>query len=235
MDALLAEIAAKKSALNAEAGPSSDSGAKKYMRRAEVEAAQEEAERRKKEEARERLRLEKEERLAKRNKKDAEGAKNGSLARLAQVDSLGNTPEPEGTGKEHALSSSELIRRLRARAQPIRLFGETDKDRRARLRALELGADERGQGGKADEFWRTLKGVEKGLLEKDAEVSSKKRKAVDQGEKVGGKKEEKSREIGEIDLPALKEDLNKAYPIVYWAFKVSIFTSCLTGIYGPFS
>ena len=68
MDSLLAEIAAKKSALtqtgNADAGPST--GGKKYMRRAEVEAAEEEAERRKKEVARERLRAEKEARLAKK-------------------------------------------------------------------------------------------------------------------------------------------------------------------------
>lgn len=69
MNALLAEINAKKSALgagNADAGPSS----KKYMRRAEVEAAEKEAERERKEAAREvqreKLRKEEEERSAKK-------------------------------------------------------------------------------------------------------------------------------------------------------------------------
>lgn len=69
MNALAAEIAAKKSALvtpNADAGPSSNAAPKKYMRRAEVEAAEQEAERARKEAAREKLRAEKEERAAKK-------------------------------------------------------------------------------------------------------------------------------------------------------------------------
>lgn len=61
MDGLLAEISAKRKTLELEAGPSDGGAAKKYMRRAEVEAAREEEERRKRaEEAhrREKLRAE---------------------------------------------------------------------------------------------------------------------------------------------------------------------------------
>lgn len=36
------------------------------------------------------------------------------------------------------ISPEEVVRRLRAKGQPIRLFGESDKDRKTRLRALEL-------------------------------------------------------------------------------------------------
>lgn len=80
MNALLAEINAKKSALgpvNADAGPSSTSGPKKYLRRAEVEAAQLEEERLRKEAAkevqREKLRAEKEERAAKKAASNGNG------------------------------------------------------------------------------------------------------------------------------------------------------------------
>lgn len=70
MDALLAEINRKKADLavtngssgNGDAGPSTS----KYLKRAEVEAAQEEAKRLKREQAKEVLRKEKEEREAKR-------------------------------------------------------------------------------------------------------------------------------------------------------------------------
>jgi hypothetical protein len=70
MDALLAEINRKKADLavasgsngNGDAGPSTT----KYMKRAEVEAAQEEAKRLKREQAKETLRREKEDREAKR-------------------------------------------------------------------------------------------------------------------------------------------------------------------------
>lgn len=36
------------------------------------------------------------------------------------------------------ITREEVIRRLRAKGQPIRLFGETDKQCKIRLRALEL-------------------------------------------------------------------------------------------------
>jgi pre-mRNA-splicing factor 18 len=36
------------------------------------------------------------------------------------------------------LSNEEVTRRLRAKGEPIRLFGETEKQRRIRLRALEV-------------------------------------------------------------------------------------------------
>lgn len=71
MDALLQEINKKKADLaaangeksgNGDAGPSTS----KYLKRAEVEAAQEEAKRVKREQAKETLRREKEEREAKR-------------------------------------------------------------------------------------------------------------------------------------------------------------------------
>lgn len=43
------------------------------------------------------------------------------------------------------VSNDEAVRRLRAKGEPIRLFAESDKERRLRLRALEL-IEERGGG-----------------------------------------------------------------------------------------
>lgn len=37
-----------------------------------------------------------------------------------------------------SISREEVIRRLRSKGQPIRLFAETDKECKIRLRALEL-------------------------------------------------------------------------------------------------
>ena len=36
------------------------------------------------------------------------------------------------------IAVDEVVRRLRAKGQPIRLFGETDEERKIRLRALEV-------------------------------------------------------------------------------------------------
>lgn len=42
------------------------------------------------------------------------------------------------------ISREECVRRLRAMGQPIRLFAETDKQCKVRLRALELMNEEAG-------------------------------------------------------------------------------------------
>ena len=51
MDGLLSEISAKRKELETETGPSAEGSAKKYMRRADVEKAKEEDERKKRLEA----------------------------------------------------------------------------------------------------------------------------------------------------------------------------------------
>lgn len=67
---------------------------------------------------------------------------------------------------------------MRARGQPIRLFGETDKDRRLRLRALELQGD-RGKGDQND-FKKAVENLQ---------VKEQERKA--RGDAAGEGKEEK--------------------------------------------
>lgn len=63
------------------------------------------------------------------------------------------------------ISQAECVRRLRAKGQPIRLFGETDKDRRLRLRALELLEDR--SGGRENEFRKVMEAMETSAEEKE--------------------------------------------------------------------
>ena len=117
MDSLLAEINSKRKALTdaPEAGPS------KYMRRADVERAQEEEAQRKRDE-----------RILRNvrpptscTNTQTEPAKNASLTRLASSPRASATPEPTDTPPSETfnISSDEAIRRLRQKGQPIRLFG----------------------------------------------------------------------------------------------------------------
>lgn len=48
------------------------------------------------------------------------------------------------------ITREEVIRRLRAKGQPIRLFGETDKQCKIRLRALELMEEQ------SEEVWKGI-------------------------------------------------------------------------------
>ncbi|KAG5732227.1 Pre-mRNA-splicing factor 18, partial [Termitomyces sp. T112] len=107
------------------------------------------------------------------------------------------------------ISNEETIRRLRAKGQPIRLFGESDKDRRLRLRALEL-IEEKGherQGGQND-FKKALEDVEN--VEKELQKKNNKGKRKDDSEQPAA---------GIIDLGLIKTDPDKLYPLIYYALK----------------
>lgn len=116
------------------------------------------------------------------------------------------SPKPESSFN---ISNEETIRRLRAKSQPIRLFGESDKDRRLRLRALEL-IEEKGterQGGQND-FKKALEDVENNERElKNKNTKGKKRDEADLGAN------------GVLDLALIKTDPDKLYPLIYYALK----------------
>ena len=107
------------------------------------------------------------------------------------------------------VSNDETIRRLRARGQPIRLFGESDKDRRLRLRALEL-IEEKGHDRLAgqNDFKKALEDVEKSEME----LHSKDPKGKRRGDMT-------PIEQSVIDLDLIKTDPDKLYPLIYHALK----------------
>ncbi|CAG8434471.1 7362_t:CDS:2 [Scutellospora calospora] len=113
------------------------------------------------------------------------------------------------------ISQEEVIRRLRAKGQPIRLFGESDKDRKTRLRAIEL-IEERSEGQRND-FMRTLEEMETGLdlevlkkqPEEDTNRSSKKKRAV----------EDLPLDNTPIEVELIEKDPDKLYILIYTFFK----------------
>ncbi len=118
------------------------------------------------------------------------------------------SPIPESSG--YNISSEEAVRRLRSKGQPIRLFGETDRERQLRLRALEL-IEEKGHdrhGGQND-FKKALEDVE--TNERELQAKGK-----------DGKKDEKSDAqdgMTLVELELIKTNPDKLYPLIYYALK----------------
>ena len=123
-------------------------------------------------------------------------------------------PEPAATNPESSynLSNEETIRRLRVKGQPVLLFGESDRERRLRLRALELieERDQERQGGQND-FKKALEDVEN--------VEKLMNKNVDGSSSAGKRKDETKDSVDILDLDLLKTDPQKVYPIIYYALK----------------
>lgn len=123
------------------------------------------------------------------------------------------------------------------KGQPIRLFGESDKERRLRLRALEVLEERGGAGGQGlNDFRKTLADFESGMDARDVEKKARASHRVgvpdgvesgkkeDEGGEVGKKedgKKTKGMDVGVIDLKLVKSDPNKLYPLIYYALKAS--------------
>ncbi|KAG8815960.1 mRNA splicing protein prp18 [Serendipita sp. 399] len=196
MDALKVELAKKRKA----AEDASTSRPTKYMRKGDIE-------RMKREEETARtaaLHAKAEEEKQKATKHSPEPAK-----------SLLNTPEASGTPEptsQFNISNEEAIRRLRAKGQPIRLFGESDKDRRLRLRALELIEERVGDKTTGqNDFRKALEDVEE-----------EERRKLERGTQTDTKKGEKRDTDTQVDLALLKTDPDKLYPVIYYALKKTL-------------
>ncbi|KAG0148026.1 hypothetical protein CROQUDRAFT_714747 [Cronartium quercuum f. sp. fusiforme G11] len=227
MDLLKAQIESKRRASNL---PLKDAPpAKKYMRKGDLEKAKLEAERAEAE----RKRAARSEVEAGRQKAKQElvpsGSKDGVNTPLSdQATPNAGEAENELAPELFNISNEEAVRRLRSRGQPIRLFGESDKERRLRLRALQL-IEERTEGGR-NELMRALEGVEGNMdLEelakraRDANVkgdpsTSKDWKGGSGDEMDGDLKTGEDAEVT-VDLELIKTDPRKIYPQIYFALK----------------
>lgn len=112
------------------------------------------------------------------------------------------------------------------------MFGENDKERRLRLRALEL-IEGRGEQIGQNDFMRALRGAESSIVNEELQGKKKDDKTVDDlsrgtVEEKGGKGQKegdgaKQREgVGMnslLDLALMKKDINKVYPIIYYTLK----------------
>ncbi|KAH0584993.1 hypothetical protein H2248_008264 [Termitomyces sp. 'cryptogamus'] len=204
MDALRAEINSKRKALQDESVRPN-----KYMRRGDIERMKEEAKAREQKEREEAQQREEAKALVRKEKLiPSRSATNSPHPGIVEGNRSGSEiPVPEFS--LFNISNEETIRRLRAKGQPIRLFGESDKDRRLRLRALEL-IEEKGherQGGQND-FKKALEDVEN--VEKELQKKNNKGKRKDDPEQPAA---------GIIDLGLIKTDPDKLYPLIYYALK----------------
>ena len=71
----------------------------------------------------------------------------------------------EEAGDKYQVSNEEAVTRLRKQGQPIRLFAESDKDRRLRLRALELlegRTRDASSAGQRNDFMKALEMMDDG-------------------------------------------------------------------------
>lgn len=132
-------------------------------------------------------------------------------------------PPAEVADTTFQVSDAEAVRRLRLKGQPIRLFGESDKDRRLRLRALEL-IEERTDGGR-NEFARALERVGDGAEKEKKEVVVKDKEPDKDGKrsKERGPKDEDTL----VDCSLVKSDPHKIYPQIYFALKVRVWALML--------
>ncbi|KAF9430535.1 mRNA splicing protein prp18 [Podila epigama] len=226
MDLIEATLAKKRSALEAAGG----TGKKKFIRRGDLEKqrqeqyfAEQERERKEKEERERKLALERE-----GARKDAAAAAKDSSSSSGtgtnDSSTSSSSASTEATAAADAaaevasatfnIAPEEVVRRLRARGHPIRLFAETDQQRKIRLRALEL-VEDRSEGQRND-FMRAMENAETGLhLE-----------ALGQTERTGSNKEKKTKEdptknldTNEISAELLQKDMDKLYVLLYTYFK----------------
>ncbi|KAJ1948401.1 hypothetical protein EC988_005188, partial [Linderina pennispora] len=119
-----------------------------------------------------------------------------------------------------AINNEEVIKRLRARGEPIRLFGESDSKRRSRLRNLEL--HEEKLDGQGNEFRRMLAQVEEGAMMADL-----KRQAKMQDEEEERRRAQyaqlKEYDTDKISLELLRTDAEQLNTLLYAYFKRTLY------------
>ncbi|MBW0492421.1 hypothetical protein O181_032136 [Austropuccinia psidii MF-1] len=203
--------------------------AKKYVRKGDLEKARQESQRLKKESEKQRLTTSSSLEVKAHNQVDC-----GQAGQNSKPISGTATPIASGDGENDSvpelfnISNEEAVRRLRYRGQPIRLFGESDKERRLRLRALQL-IEERTEGGR-NELMQALEGVEGTMdLEELARRSARDGKASNlksgQANSAGSDDDmENAKGTHEdaevtVDLDLIKTNPHKIYPQIYFALK----------------
>lgn len=223
MDALKAEIALKRKTIDSSNGQPRPS---KYMRKGDIERLREEQE---KQDREERQRRDNEQKQADRVQQTAVVClvfvlPHTPLAHIPPTreqpisrspsspfpDSQQHSPSPNPESSFN-ISNEETIRRLRAKGQPIRLFGESDKDRRLRLRALELIEEkEHERHGGQNDFKKALE---------DVESRAQKEMDLQKARKKEGRESKDTSTAEVLDLTLVKSDPDKLYPIIYYALK----------------
>ncbi|GAB5585986.1 hypothetical protein Unana1_00886 [Umbelopsis nana] len=206
--ALKDEIEKKRKALQAAKANDKVAANKKYISRAELERLREQEYL--EEQEREKKKKEEQSTLKQKSRTRELAEQERNSASASDSDALEEEGDETDTFK---ISQEEVQRRLRAKGQPIRLFAETDKQRKARLRALEL-LEERTEGQRND-FMRTLEQMDEGM-----NLEALKRKAA--GDDTAEKPAKKTRDdavIVPVNMEWLRTEPEKLYPLIYGYLK----------------
>ncbi|UZJ51125.1 hypothetical protein CBS101457_000445 [Exobasidium rhododendri] len=226
MDLLRAEIAAKKrktASLGEDANTDEVESTRKFVRRGEDDRRREEENRTRE--------LEKRAAKVKHLREDeGRGAHSNTLDNASSSEKHRGDVVSAAERETFNISTSEAIRRLRSKGEPIRLFGESDKERRLRLRALEL-IEGKGEKMGQNDFMRALRGAESSMIDQDLRGGKEKEKKRDD-ENQENRVELRKKETGEsgkvregvgmnslLELDLVKKDINKVYPIIYYTLK----------------
>ncbi|KXN72810.1 Prp18-domain-containing protein [Conidiobolus coronatus NRRL 28638] len=217
-DVLKSEISKKKAELK-KTSNSEEKGSKiKYVKRSELE------------------RIREEEYL--KDQEKLEASRKAKLEALKASTSSKDTDEEgaNGSNSDNLLSESdiaipslpeeEVIRRLRAKGQPIRLFAETDRSRQIRLRALEL-IEERSEGQRND-FMQALSAMDTGLNLETLKREHYENNEPEEGEEdhhVTKKKKDytfKEVDTTQISTELMSSNIDRLYSLIYVFFKRTI-------------
>ena len=203
MDALKAHIATQKRKSSAP-----DADALKYVPRGARERHEEAA------------REEKRPRTAVAAQDSAVRRRGGTLADGQEASPQRDDAEPAVAGELYNVSNEDAVRLLRQKGEPVRLFGESDKERRLRLRALEL-IEERGAHGRND-FMRALQGTDDKLTRERIEGLRATESSGDKAPDATASNPKTREGIGMnsvLDLRLMRRDLPRVYPIIYYTLK----------------
>ncbi|KAJ1884265.1 hypothetical protein LPJ66_010694, partial [Kickxella alabastrina] len=113
------------------------------------------------------------------------------------------------------IRAEEVIKRLRARSEPIRLFGESDGARRRRLRQLELSEEK--SDGQRNEFRRALAQVEAGAMLDDLRAHTKMH--PEPSDKQLKYEQLMLHDVSDISPELLRSDADRLHSLLYMYFK----------------
>ncbi|KAJ1884122.1 hypothetical protein LPJ66_010762, partial [Kickxella alabastrina] len=113
------------------------------------------------------------------------------------------------------IRAEEVIKRLRARNEPILLFGESDGARRRRLRQLELSEEK--SDGQRNEFRRVLAQVEAGAMLDDLRAHTKMH--PEPSDKQLKYEQLMLHDVSDISPELLRSDADRLHSLLYMYFK----------------
>ncbi|KAG0334602.1 mRNA splicing protein prp18 [Podila humilis] len=146
-----------------------------------------------------------------------ESVAGGAKKKYVRRGDLEKQPTDAESAATFNIAPEEVVRRLRARGHPIRLFAETDQQRKIRLRALEL-VEDRSEGQRND-FMRAMENAETGLhLEALGRMERTESSSKGKGKKLKTESGQ-ALDTNEISTDLLRKDMDKLYVLIYTYFK----------------